>query len=292
LAIKTVIPYWVPIIGLQAALLLISCDFMRKELPAEDIAARVNDRVLTKTEVAAWEASLHEVPVPEETRLAFVRHWVEEELLYQEALKQDVLDDPWVVERLDKIKRTLIVSRFLELDASKRHQPAPSAVKGYYHEHSNEFIWEHTHLEIEYWRSETNDGMKNLRAKLLRGYNNPIWTGKPGALDKGSINLNGKSSADPNVWKAISRLKKGEITSVLKIDGSFWIFKLVERSEAGDPKSVEEVQDDIISRLIEETRQNRREDIIHKLINEYRQDGRLQWADANMTVFIEDTVGN
>lgn len=263
---------------------------IRQETPVENVVARVKDRVLTASEVSAWEASLRQVSITEETRLAFIRRWVERELLYQEALSRNIPNDPWIAERLDEISQRLIVSRFIELDASRLPRPTPNQVKEYYKEHSSEFVWEHLHLEIEYWQSDTREGMDQLRARLLRGTQNTDWDIVPGSLVHERISLNGPASTDPSIWNIIVKLKEGEVSNLVPIKDSFWIFKLINHNEAGEAKGIDEVQDEILARLTEDDQQTRREELIRNLIDKYRREGFLHWSDAATTVTIIDTA--
>ncbi len=272
---------------LPLTILITGC--MTEDIPPENIVARVMDVTLSTSEVSAWEASLAHPP-SQEARTNYIRHWVDEELLYQEAVKNDLLNDPWVAERVDDLVRSLAIARYLEKDIKNMSRPTPTHVKEYYQQHSNEFVWENVHLVVNYWRCETPGGMDKLRSNLLRGNNNSIWTGTPGGLDHNRISINGKDGTDPQLWKVVSRLKVGQVSSVKRILSAYWILKLDDRFEKGDPKSIDEVQEEISARLMEESIRNRKETIIQKLIDEYSRDGRLQWTDISLPVTITDTL--
>jgi len=262
---------------------------INEEIPPENVVARVLDRTLSTFEVSTWEASLSHPP-SQEARTNYIRHWVDEELLYQEALQNDLINDPWVGERIDEMVRSLVIARYLEKDILKLSRPSISQIKEYYQHHSPEFVWENLHLIVDYWRSETTDGMGKLRSNLLRGATNPIWTGTPAGLDYNRISLNGKNGVEPQLWKIISKLKTGQVSKVVKIAEAHWIFKLVDRFEKGDPKSIDEVQEQISARLMEESIRRRKETLIQHLIDEYSRDGRLQWTDISLPITVADTL--
>lgn len=265
---------------LFSVLFLMAFGCQKKEQHQGKAIAQVNDQVLTASEVKSWESSLGQDNVDQETRLSFIRNWVEEVLLYEEALNQDLMIDPWVNERLEEVTRQIVVSRFLQLDAAKRPRPSPREIKQYFEENNSEFIRSNLNLEVEYWRSETKEGMDKLRANLLRGKTDAIWTGTAGGLDHNRISLEGAESTDPQVWKTIIRLKEGQVSNTVIINNSNWIFKLLERCEIGEMKKLEDVEEEIIVRLSEEQRAKRREELIKSLIKNYHRDGKLFWADA------------
>ncbi len=280
---------WILLVFLAFQPLLIS-GCIKDEQPIGEIVARVNDAALTTTDVAAWEAALGKVPVPVETRRSFIRNWVEEELLYQEALSENLLEDQWVAERLDRLKRTMLISRFMELAASNFPQPSALSIKNYFQEHSAEFIWPVIHLDVEYWRSSTSEGMGQLRKDLLKSKKDIIWTGPAGDMIHDQVAIEGNGTTNPKIWNVVSKLRIGDYSGVLKIEDTFWIFKLIDRKEAGDPKGIEEVQNEITAVLLEAARVDYRDELVQNLINEYREDGRLLWAEAASTISVIDTL--
>ncbi len=269
-------------------LLFSGCIFDKQ--PIGEVVAKVNDEVLSTVDVEAWEAALGEVSVPVETRRSFIRNWVEEELLFQEALSQNLMEDPWVVERLHRIKRTLLISRFMESEAFTQPQPSAQSIKTYYQEHSAEFVWPVIHLDVEYWRSNTSEGMGQLRKDLMKSKKDIIWTGPAGDMVHDLVSIDGLGTTDPKIWKVVSALKVDGYSGVLKIDETYWIFKLINRKEAGEQKGIEEEQPEISAILHEADRVSQRDELIQNLIKEYREDGRLMWAEAASTISVIDTL--
>jgi len=186
-------------------LLLIS-GCAREEVFEPEVIARVGDRKLTSNEIAAWEASLRQNDIPQEVRSSFVRYWVEDELLYQASLDKSLDQDAWVAKRVDEFTRKILVGRLLEIEYSKITQPSPANIQSYFQQHSNEFVWVHIHLVVEYWRSKEKHSLERLRSNIQRGRNTGIWSGEAGSLENGKFELDGSESASPEVWSVVSRL--------------------------------------------------------------------------------------
>ncbi len=257
-----------------------------------DEVARVNDRVLTAGEVSAWELSLRQPYVPEELRRSYIRHWVEKELLYQEALHRDLLSDPWSAERIEDATRSILISRLMELEYRNLSPLTPAEIRIYYLDHAAEFVWDQNHLNVQYWRSHTRRGMDELRENLFRGRQDALWTGDAGTLDQGSLSLKHDDAADPALWRALSRLAEGQISPVILLNNDFWVFKVIDIDKSGDRKELEEVREEIVARLTEERRRRYRESLIQHLVWEYHRDGRLRWSDAADTAARADTLSN
>ena len=243
-----------------------------------EIIARVGERTLTASEVDAWEASLRQPEVSQEARSTYIRHWVEEELLYQEAVGQGILKDAWVLQRLDEIKRQLLVSRMLEHECSELNMPSPQIVEAYFKQNSNEFVWSCLHLIVEYWRSADHKGIEQLRSNVQRGRQTGIWTGKAGSLDHGRITLDGPGSAAPEVWSVVSRMSPGQVSPVRLVNDEYWVFKLIDRREQGEQQGIEDVRDEIVMRLMEEARSDVRNELVRNLVDKYRHSGELYWS--------------
>lgn len=278
------------LIALIAVMLCLS-GCMREESFSPEVVARVDERVLTAGEIAVWEASLGQVEVPQEVRLEYIQRWVEKELIFKAATDNGLEDDPWVVQQLEDVKRSLIVSRFLEIKSRKIPMPSPNEIKRYFQEHVDEFVWSNLHLVVEYWYSNEKAGMDRLRANLVRGNQTGLWSGTAGSLENDRIALDGKNSADPAIWKVVAILKVGQVSQVIFINDNYWVFKLIDRREVGETKGIDDVQDDIVARLLNNSRQKTRDDLVHELIESFRREGRLTWSNPPSTVSVTDTVG-
>lgn len=267
------LPYMVAIAGLVTG-----C--AKEPTVSSGVVARVGDAVLYQDDLAAWEASMREGPVSEEARAAFVRRWVEDELLYQEALSRDLLSDPWVTDRVAELTRRMAVARLLELEAQGVRQPSQDALQAYFQAHSPEFTWPHLHLVAEYWSSPNQLALSQLRSNLISGRPPGIWAGSSGELESGTLTLDGPGSAAPEVWRVLEGMGAGEVSQPIRLSDRYWVFKLKERRKPGSMQTLEDVRDDIAARLIYEEMEKRRAELIARLADEYRRSGRLVWTTA------------
>ncbi len=270
----------------------LSSGCLKEEPPEPEVIAKVGDRILTASEISTWEISLNQPEVPQEVRSEFIRRWVEEEILYQAAVERKFDSDPWVVQRIDELSRTLAVTRMLELETNKLTSPSISEVKEYFQEHSSEFVWSHVHLVIDYWSSDNRNGMDRLRSNLLRGNNTSIWSGDIGTLDNARISLDGPESTTPEIWNVIHSMKIGATSQVHSLNDRLWVFKLIERYEPGEPKGFDNVQDEIKARLMDNLRHQQRDNLIRSLVDEYQQAERLQWSNYSSVITVMDTTNN
>ena len=259
-----------------AALIFVGCTRETEWEP--DVIARVGDRALTDAEVDAWEASLRQEDIPQDARSTYIRHWVENELLCREAIDRALLKDPWILQRLDEIKRQLLISRLLDQKYQELTKPSPQSIEAYFKQNASEFIWPCLHLEVEYWRSGDRVGIEQLRSNVQRGRQTGAWSGEPGSLDHGRITLDGPGSAAPEIWSAVCGMSPGEVSPVRFATNEYWVFKLSDRREPGEQQGIEDVKDEIVMRLMEEARRNIRSELMRNLVDQYRRSGQLFWS--------------
>jgi len=270
-------------IGAAMLILLGLAGCISEPLPPAAVLVRVGDKILSAEEVKTWESSLPEGKVTPDLRSAFIRNWVEEELLINAARERGLNDDAWIEARMDELHKKLLTSRLLELDAAARPPPSTKEVLEYYDRHADEFIWKHLHLDLIYWRCESRPPLDRLRSSLMQNRPSPLLPGEVAIIDSGNFSIDDPAIVDPVFWKHFGWMNPGQLGFPASIRGSYWMFKLIRRNEAGTRQRLEDVVDAITSRIIEINRLSRRNELVRQYAEQYRRDGRLQWIDPTAT---------
>ena len=242
-----------------------------------EIVARVRDQVLTSADMNSWELSVSSKELSPEVRNDFIRHWVEQELLYQEALTRNLNEDEWVVKRETEIKRQLLIARLLEVEGANITPPTADQVGRYFREHSSEFVRTKVHYIVDYWCSTDYYALDRLRANLLKGHPAGAWGGISGSLETGRLSIGGQEDLPDEVWRVVMNLNKGEISKLINSQKKYWLFRLTEKQSPGQIQDIIEVEDLIKARLVEIQRQLDREELIRSLMDDYKKSGRLEW---------------
>lgn len=269
--------------GLSLVVALLSFGCVGRTVEDGRMVAKVKDRVLTAAEVDGWISSQGGA-LPVDQRSAYIRQWVEEEVLYQAAIDKGILHDPWVSKRLDELTRKLTVARFIELESSGLNAVDESQLRDYFNLHRNEFVWPDIHLVVDYWHSSERRPMERLREQVVRGAVQPTWTGGFNTLQSGHIAIDGEKDAEPGIWKIISSMRVGQVSSLEKIQDEWWIFRLTERREPGEMQSFDDVRNELNARLMEIKRNEWRETLIRELTDKYRRSGELIWNEQPSSI--------
>ncbi|MCX6152321.1 MAG: peptidylprolyl isomerase [Ignavibacteriales bacterium] len=107
------------------------------EEPKKNYVARVDESYLTKKDIAA---DLDTVKLQESRRVEYIRNWVETELLYTEAVKEDILDDQVYKRTLEKSKKELAKAFLLQkFFAENEIEYKQQELIDYYNSNKNEF---------------------------------------------------------------------------------------------------------------------------------------------------------
>jgi len=130
---------------LLAAALLASCSGDKDDLQVNiGIAARVGDEKITNEYV---EKAFEQLPDQKKSEFKgkrgkadFVDKIIEEELIYQEALDQELQLDPEVKQRLKQAERSILISEYFNRRILDKIEVSEKEIKKYYDEHQDEFV--------------------------------------------------------------------------------------------------------------------------------------------------------
>jgi len=130
---------------LLAAALLASCSGDKDDLQVNiGIAARVGDEKITNEYV---EKAFEQLPDQKKSEFKgkrgkadFVDKIIEEELIYQEALDQELQLDPEVKQRLKQAERSILISEYFNRRILDKIEVSEEEIKKYYDEHQDEFV--------------------------------------------------------------------------------------------------------------------------------------------------------
>jgi len=119
-----------------ASIILSGCE---KEKVKKDFVARVNNSYLTKEQLSSLMAGYSGKNYYKEE---VIRNWINQELLYQEAVKNGILKEKAFNSLLDNSKKELAISLFLEKHFNdEKPSYDPKEVEDYYTQHQNEFAF-------------------------------------------------------------------------------------------------------------------------------------------------------
>lgn len=131
--------------------------------------ARLDDRTLTLEELRAQfdtsravsQAQLHE----------YIRRWINNEMLYREAVRRGVDQRTEIASRLEQVRRQLVINALLNdlVYTDQTMESSRSEIEAYYHQHNQEFLLPSDVALVSFVLFDERDAANAFRTKVLRG---------------------------------------------------------------------------------------------------------------------------
>ena len=177
------------------------------DMTDERIFASVNGEHLTESGLKAIVPGDVYENFSDEYKKEIMKEWVNNELIYQEALKRNIDKDPDISRILANSKRNLLCNELLERIYSKLPVPGDEELKKYYDDHKDYFILHDNEFKIRYALFDNRkDALDFYRAVKKGGSFSEL--AKKGSKDPsfqvgGDIGIINEEIVEPEIWSAI-----------------------------------------------------------------------------------------
>ena len=241
--------------------------------PAQErgpVVARVGDEILTAVELRSQFPYDSSLQGGGKRLLLFVENWVQQELLYQEAVERGLDRDARVQELIDQARRDLLVAALLDLEFQDREVAVTDeAISSYYYGHQDRYKRAEEEIRAEHILVATRRDANALRQSLLQG-DSFSDAAVQHSLDLESSEAGGDLgyfSADDNpvLWEACQELAMETISKPVATERGYHIIRVLSRKEAGTVKELESVRSQIVEALVMEDYRKRLEELTLRL---------------------------
>ncbi len=245
--------------------------------PAGTVIAKVGDSVLTLEEAAA---DLDTSAADFGDRLnQYAAAWVNAELLYQESIRLGIGNDAGFEARMRAVRRQLANQELLDsllYDAGETF--SEDSLRSYFSSHADEFTIGESHLKL---RLATFRGREAARKFALSVTPARPWTALIDSIGKDPSASRDIVSAVPErwytkstiypaeLWKLAGPLGPGEVSFPLKTEDGFTILQYVALAQSGKTDEFDLVRDEVLARMLIESRRARLESLLGTLRERY-----------------------
>ena len=256
-------PRW---IAVSCGLLLCAgCD----DTPVGEVIAQVGDAALTVQELERRVPIHLNGRVTADDRRRMVEAWVEEQLLYQEALTKNLDKDLTVTRRVNQAVQVILTSELLERSFSAISTITEEDLQSYYAEHSEYFMRDLPELRVRQILVKGRSDASRLRKRLSGGAMFDQGA-REESIDEssergGDVGYFTEDRVDPAFWTGCEKAKIGKLTQVRTPLG-YHLIEVLDRKEAGTVREMLDVRDEMRQRILSE----RREALRTKMIEEIR----------------------
>lgn len=216
------------------------------------VLAEVDDAELTLEDLRDIFPEEYEQVLPREQYLDVIQRWIDDEAVYQEALKRRLHEDPQMQRKLERLRRRMIVEEFLarEAAADALSEPDESTMMRYYENNKSDFRRKTPEYRYMYIRSETLREALDIRERV-RGNNFAALAAEhaqDSGIDPSHLPFR-KPSEIPTCLHEMLDKKAGWLSNPLSCPDGVYLVRLQERIEAGAPLPFAEVRAAISAQL-------------------------------------------
>ena len=256
-------------LGMWVCLLALACGPERGRTP---VVARVGEASLTVAELENRAApGLNEDKAAAQRR-EFVDKWVEQQLVYQEAIDRGLDENARVRQLLDEARRDVLVASFLDREFAGSVDVSDAEVADYFAVHAEEFTRAEDEIRAQHILLLSPRDAQTLRQKLLQGetfeeaareHSQDVSTKGAG----GDLGYFGASDY-PELWEACQNLTLNRLSKPVESNRGLHLVRVLDRQEAGSVKDIDQVRPAIVEALVRQRYRQRLEELVQRLKSE------------------------
>lgn len=233
---------------------LSGCD---KKADKGTVLAQVGNASLTLEELRESFPAEYEQLIRREQYLDFIKRWIDDEVLYQQALKGRLDDDPQVKRKLDKLLRKLLIEEFLAREnASETFEPDETTMNQYYEMNKEEFRRKAPEVKIAHIRVQAPKLAADLRWKIQTDVNflSHAATHSLDPVPESFASLAYKRQTELPACLAgdVAATRIGANTPPVACPDGVYIVRVIDRQEAGSLIPFPEAKEEISATLLME----------------------------------------
>lgn len=229
-----------------------------KEQPNKDYVARVNDKYLTKEE---FNYLIDSSATQNMYKNELIRNWVNNEVLYQKAIKEGITDEKEFIRLIENSKKRLAAALLLEKIYSENvAEPNIQQIDAFFNEHKDEFRLFYDAFVINLITFNNEDKAIKYRATLLesdwkKALN--VFNGDSSIINNETTNLVYEYELQSAALaRTVKELNPGEVSIVFHSQpGVYSVVQLIQRVEKNSIPPLEYIRPQVEKRIIAEKKE-------------------------------------
>ena len=249
---KSIINKLKSILLISTILLFLKCN---KPVDTSPMVAQVGNTPLTLIEIQKQLGKNGSELISTDYLQSYVYRWIDNELIYQSAISKGFDKLPFIQEGLQKLKRDLVISYYIEDKMSNLPPISEEDIAEYYQENQASFQRDYVEFRYYYLICKDRQTAQTVKAALTKGeaIENIVQKNYPENIfnnqwDSGYIPI---ENVILSLQRSIARQQTGSYIGPVAGEGGHILYQLVEKHERGSFRDIELVKNQIIQRLRE-----------------------------------------
>jgi len=207
-------------------------------------------------------------PVEEQRRI--INDWVNQELLFQEALKRRLHETVILKRHLEQTKKDLVISALIDAEFGRKEiKIEQSDIDQYYAIHKDSYVRQEPEIRARHILISSFRDAIGLRTALREGadfsdmahkHSEDLDTYHIGG-DLGLIN----HSTEPILWMACMSLELNTISSPIQTDYGYHLIEVLAKYEEGSLRKIDEIEKQITEAVVWEKHRSRMQELVTSL---------------------------
>jgi parvulin-like peptidyl-prolyl isomerase len=245
---------------LTTAGLLLGCE--QDEAPSSYVA-RVGDHYLTQEKLDQMLRGMGPVPDSTEARQQVIQQWIDETLLYREAVRRNLPQAPEVQRLLEERRRNTLVSALTNrIYEDIQQEPSEEQIRTYFERHQQQLALREPYVRVRHLSTPSEDSARSVRRDLVSAREatiDSIWTQlcrRYAERPERALQLSNRFLPEgrlfaqlPYVEDELSVLREGEVAPVIEDNNQYHVLQLVRRIPEGAEPELEWMRNEIQRRL-------------------------------------------
>lgn len=250
----------------------------------ESAVARVNGRVLYKSDFAAMLPDDYERVLTTAEVRGYLDRWIATELLYDEARSSQVELTDEIQARLEQYKKDLVADMLVQQVLRERAVVSDREVREYYEAHIDEYTREY---RVSHILLNSLEDVADVRERLEK--RTFSWVERRHSIDRhtgvgGDLGFLSKGNMIPEFEGVVFDMEVGEVSDVIESEFGYHLIKLTDVREARNKLEYDEVAEEISRMLL----LDRRAAVYDSLIASLREEARVEILDARLALIADD----
>jgi len=201
----------------------------------------------------------------------YIQRWVENELIYQEAVKQGFTKDPEVQRKLEKIEKEMIAAWYVDQEIDKVLTVEEREISTFYDQSRSEYIRQTPSYDLQLILTQTINEANECREALTTGADFAV-VARESSLDasktkEGKIGWSTLNNFPEEVRRRIPTMRSGEISQPIQTSIGYYVIKVLAIRAKGEVQALDEVRDLIVWKI----KAGKREEKYRQLIKQLRE---------------------
>ena len=242
----------------------------RKSRP-KDVLVCINQECLTKRDIQYQIPEDYRGFVSPEEKREYVKRWIRNEILYQEAKRQKLDQDKKVKSLVKQGIKDMVVKEFIQQKLKDKIKVTEEEARRYYQQNRQMFVWDDEYVRISHIFTQDMADAALVDIILKEGNkfedvalrNSEDGSTKEKGGDLGFLRI---QALPPEIAEFALKHKQGEISPPIQTSYGYEIIRVTDRRGKGSPKEFEWAKQEIMNMFTLQYQQREIENILEGLL--------------------------